>query len=645
MPLPARALSVVAPSSPSQERPCAVVSGPGLRRGRLGAGVLGIVFVAALGSVLGSGGCLTERGGTDYGPDDGGTEDGGTQPTKPGQLVISPSPVNVDATMGEQKVQFTAFSTSYGDVSKRAAWTLSEPGIGTVSKGLLTVRGGLDQGGKVLVYASYGIQNGVGIVNLKVNAQDFLDPSAPPNAKDHFTGGAGGPAPSWVYPLDGTMLPRNLLQVNLQWSGIAGAAAYRVRVDSPTYARSYYVGPGACSGMQCKLQLPDDAWTQLTRSAAGQEVSFSVSASTGVGAAFGTSENKLSFSPDDVKGGLYYWSTTITGIYRVPLGAKTAQVFINRGNEYGCSGCHAVSRDGKKVALEFGSANGTGGGVVDGTDGKKYIIKPPSAGQWNLQTFSPMGDMLLVNWQQRGRVIDSTTGAKLFDFPEKLAQPEWSPDGQSIVYVSYSSGGSGDEWNANNIGDIMVIPWNGGAWGAPQTIVAAKPNSEYHFYPSWTPDSKWIIFNTGKVPCKGGSGCNTYDPTNTTLRIVRAMPGEKPIELRRAVYRDNSGTNWPRVAPFIQNGKLVFFTFSARFPYGFIKSGSNPQIWMAGVDLERAEKEPDQDPSFAPFWLPFQSPSESNHLGTWTTDVACISDAECPAEFMCQMGACVPKIG
>ena len=456
-------------------------------------------------------------------------------------------------------------------------------------------------------------------------------------------GSETGTPPTWVYPFERTLLPRNLGQVALQWSA-SGAQVYRLRVESPTYVRNIYIGASVCPGGRCAYQAADADWATLARSAAGSDAQFRVSASPGVGMPFGSADLKLAFSPEDVKGGLYYWSTTITGIYRVPIGSKTAQVFINRGNEFSCSGCHAVSRDGKKVALEFGSANGTGGGVVDGADGKKYIIKPPSAGQWNLQTFSPKGDMLLVNWQQRGRVIDSTTGAKLFDFPEQMAQPEWSPDGQSIVYVRYS-GGNGDEWNANNIGDITVIPFNGGAWGTPQVIVPASPNKEYHFYPSWTPDSKWIIFNTGIVPCKGGSGCNTYDPTNTTLRIVKAQPGSTPITLTRAVHQLNQGTNWPRVAPFMQNGKLIFFTFSARFPYGFTKTNNNPQIWMAGVDLDVAQTKPDEDPSFAPFWLPFQNTTESNHLGTWTTDVACETNDQCPGEFQCVGGNCVPKIG
>lgn len=568
-------------------------------------------------------------------------------PNKPGMIVVSPNPIALVADGSEQRIKVTAFSTSYGDITKKATWSLSDPSIGSVQNGELVVRGLLDRGGKSLLYANYGIQTGTATINIKLIAPDVVDTSAPPNAKDYFGGGSGGSKPSWIYPIDKTLLPRNLVEVNLQWQGVSGAQVYRVSIDSPTYARSFYVGPGACPGNQCRFMPSDADWTALARSSAGTDTTFTVSASPGMGQPVGSTDLGVGFSPEDVKGGLYYWSTTITGLYRVPLGAKSATVFINRGNEFGCAGCHSVSRDGKKVALEFGSANGTGGGVVDGTDGTKYIIRPPSAQQWNLQSFSPKGDMLIVNWQQRARIIDANTGVKLFDVPEKMAQPEWSPDGLSIVYVRYPADGSGDEWMASNTGDIMIIPFNGGAFGAPQLILESQPNKEYHFYPSWTPDSKWIIFNTGKAPCGGfgGSGCNTYDPANTVLRLIKAAPGNKPIELVRAGYRMGSSTNWPRVAPFVQNGKLIFFTFSAKFPYGFIKTGTNPQIWMAGVDLDVATNKPDEDPSFAPFWLPFQKVNESNHLGTWTTDVVCMDNSQCPSEFQCMMGSCVPRIG
>ena len=625
--------------------PCHIAVGPQPERRRrpsaLG-GAAPLLSVAALLAALCVGpGCSTNRGrlsDDDSDPDTMGMVD--KQPTKPGMLYITPNPIDLVADGTEQRIQLSVRSSTYGDVTKKVSWSLSDPSVGAVDKtrGMLIVRGG--RGGRSALYATYGVQNGSATLNVKAKGPDLVDASAPPNAKDFFDGPSGGPAPSWVYPFATTMLPRNLGQMNLQWNAASGAMVYRVRIDSPTYSRDLYVGSTACPAGQCRLQPPDAEWDKMAQAMAGTDVKVTLSASAGIGQPVGSVDLAVSISPEDVKGGLYYWSTSIRGVYRVPLGAKTAQVFINNGNEYGCAGCHAVSRDGKKVALEFGSANGTGGGVVDGTDGKKYIIKPPMAGQWNLQTFSPKGDMLIVNWQKRGRVIDSTSGAKLYDMPEQLAQPEWSPDGESIVYVRYPAGGGGDEWNASNIGDIVVMPFNGGAFGAATTIVAAQPGSEYHFYPSWTPDSKWIIFNT----CKGSS-CNTYDPRNTVLRIVRATAGSKPIALAQAGHQMSSGTNWPRVAPFVQNGKLIFFTFSARFPYGFVKTNQNPQIWMAGVDLDKAENKPDEDPSFAPFWLPSQNPNENNHLGTWTTDVVCVVDDQCPSELKCIMGSCVPQIG
>ncbi|MCS6916054.1 MAG: hypothetical protein RMK29_03805 [Myxococcales bacterium] len=566
---------------------------------------------------------------------------------RPGTLTITPNPIDVTVSGTEQVVPLHVRSSTDGDVTRRVTWSITDPSLGGVQNGRLVIRAGLDRGGRATLYATYGIQSGSAEVRVKLVAPDLVDASAPVDVRTYFDNGEGAAKPAWVYPLQGTMLPRNHPQMTLQWTGTADGAAYRITIDSPTYAQNIYVGRGACQADQCQYAIPDDKWVNIARSAAGGEARLVLSASPGAGQRSGTADPLvLSFSPEDVRGGLYYWSTTITGIYRVPIGAKQAQVFINRGNEFGCAGCHAVSRDGKRVALEFGSANGTGGGVVDGTDGTKYIIKPPAAGQWNLQTFSPNGDLLLVNWRQQGRVIQVETGRKLFDFPERMAQPEWSPDGQYIVYVRYPPGGSGDEWMASNTGDIVIIPWNGGAWGAPQVLVQSKPGQEYHFYPSWTPDSKWIIFNTGKVPCGGfgGAGCNTYDPSNTILRLVRAQPGHQPIDLQRATHKTGGSTNWPRVAPFVQdNGRLIFFTFSAKYPYGFLKRGNNPQIWMAAVDLGKAEAQPDQDPSYAPFWLTFQKIDENNHLGTWTQDVACVTDDQCPGEFHCVGGQCVPR--
>ncbi len=126
--------------------------------------------------------------------------------------------------------------------------------------------------------------------------------------------------------------------------------------------------------------------------------------------------------------------------------------------------------------------------------------------------------------------------------------------------------------------------------------------------------------------------------------MVRATAGSTPIELISATHAMNAGTNWPRSAPFIQqNGNLMFFTFSSYVPYGFISQGTQPQIWMAAIDLSIAQNQPGADPSYSPFWLTFQKTNESNHLATWTKSVACTDSTECPSGFACISGECVKE--
>ena len=312
------------------------------------------LLLAVLSGTLGLG-CTPQRTALD---DDGETPAPPGTEAPIGTLRLSPELTDLTVSGQDQTVRFKATSSKLGDVSSQVTWTLSDATLGSLSKGVLTVPGNLDHGGTTKVYASLRGVAASAVVNVRLIAPDVLEPSAPANAKDYFSGTDGGAAPSWVYPLERTILPRNLGQVNLQWNSVGSAVVYRIHVESALYSRNIYLAPTVCSGGRCQYTAADALWSEMTTSLAGGDATFTISASSGVGEPFGSAPRQISFSPEDVKGGLYYWSTTITGIYRVPLGAKTAQVFINRGNEFGCSGCHAVSRDGKKVALQFGGPGG-----------------------------------------------------------------------------------------------------------------------------------------------------------------------------------------------------------------------------------------------------------------------------------------------
>ena len=51
------------------------------------------------------------------------------------------------------------------------------------------------------------------------------------------------------------------------------------------------------------------------------------------------------------------------------------------------------------------------------------------------------------------------------------------------------------------------------------------------------------------------------------------------------------------------------------------------------------------DPSYPPFWLPFQDSDTNNHEVLWTQDLACTRPGDCGSEFDCIDGVCVPIIG
>jgi hypothetical protein len=313
-----------------------------------------------------------------------------------------------------------------------------------------------------------------------------------------------------------------------------------------------------------------------------------------------------------------------------------------------------VTRDGKKVAVEFGSGQtNVGSTVVDGTMPSKRNFALNRNIAWNFSWFNPTGDRLITNWSGTLKERDPNDGRVLSEItPAQIggsfggAMPEWSPDGKWIAFVRNLATSTYD-FELNNSGDIVMVPYNGGAYGQAVTLVKGTPNNEVHIWPSFTPDSKWLVFNSHECM---GSPCNQYNARTTRVRIVRAVDdagapavGSVPIDLVAGTHIKHNSNNWPKVAPFLQAGNIVFVVYSASYGWGFT-AGGRPQLYMFGLDLGKAQKG-GEDPSYQPIWLPFQEPNTGNHSAIWTTDVVCVVDRDCPTEFQCVMGKCVPRIG
>ncbi len=274
----------------------------------------------------------------------------------------------------------------------------------------------------------------------------------------------------------------------------------------------------------------------------------------------------------------------------------------------------------------------------------------------NFQAFSPDETEIITSGGVNMILRNATTGAALNPNPlvKKGTMPDYHPDNTSVVFakpegmVFVASPGIS---NAS----IMLLPRNGASWGPEQTMVKAANDSENNYYPAFSPDGGWIIFNRSAQH-------DSYLAPDSMVMVV-AGKGGNAIAMSRANVSDQVGNSWPKWAPFklCNRGKrLLWFTFSSARDYGvrIINSTIVPepdagdkrkwQIWMAAFDPEKAAN--GQDGSYPAFWLPFQDPDSGNHIAQWTEKVVrnpCVDDSQCPStpnqKMICKGNECVPQ--
>jgi hypothetical protein len=243
----------------------------------------------------------------------------------------------------------------------------------------------------------------------------------------------------------------------------------------------------------------------------------------------------------------------------------------------------------------------------------------------------------VIDVDVRGRTAAVASGETLAEV-DALADgshayfPEFSPDGSEVVVATSRNA---ESFWAVLTGEIAILPVQeaGGTYsfGEPEVIV---PMAEglYHFYPSWSPDGRWLIFASAPL------AQTSYDQEESRLRLVERATG-RVYELESATQGVGNTSTWPKFAPFTQrNGQLLFFTFNTKIDYGFLLNNSAraaadklPQLWFAAIDLDRLEQ---GDPSTAPVWLPFQETDQRNHLGFWTERISCGGGTSSPG-FTC----------
>ncbi|HSL76621.1 MAG TPA: hypothetical protein VK867_06735, partial [Candidatus Limnocylindrales bacterium] len=152
----------------------------------------------------------------------------------------------------------------------------------------------------------------------------------------------------------------------------------------------------------------------------------------------------------------------------------------------GANECPQFSPDGRQLSIGFGTVN------IDGTE-RRVFSNPLSDGNLGCSTWSPDGTRLavegyndadasfngifLANAADGSEVTRLTTnGVGYNDIPG-----DFSPDGQQLAYLHYTSANTATLW----IADI--------ATGSTRRVVTTAVD----FGPTWSPDGQWILVDAG----------------------------------------------------------------------------------------------------------------------------------------------------
>lgn len=583
------------------------------------------------------------------GPTDAGDTgtDGGVMPP-PGTVALEIDPSDIElvidgTTPAAQSFRVDALDEDgkRTDVSAQAAFTLSDGELGSMNGATFT--SGL-AGGSTTLTARLGEFEAT--ARIRVVVRRIVEvPGGEPLPNDPgsvFQGAPDDPsrAPAVVYPNDGVLLPVNLGTIEIHYRPGRDNTLFEIRFESPAaeiiaYARCETLGDGC-------LYTPDPAvWRSLAETNRGIDpVQIVVRGTDDDGNGRGSSAPiEMSFSAVRVDGGLYYWTTDGGRIMRVDFGAgQNPEQFYPFDDSNTCYGCHAVSRNGRRMTL---SRSGQRDGRLTILDigSQDILLQDDDGKREQFQSWDPTSTFFAGVWSDGPapdtdiRIRDGRTGdvVETIDLDVEPDHPDWSPRGDRILFTVVTHHQTSQRPGRGGIAYVEEVP--GGGWSDPMQLIAPE-DGKNRYYPAYSPDAAFFLYCESTCPpgvTYDGSCDADADPSAKLWAM--SSQGGAPIYLARASgpgVEDSGETElsntFPKWAPFVDprrrdgTGRLMWFTFSSRRRYGLrAPNGSDQWLWMAAIDPDAVGR--GEDGSAPAFALPFQDLSTSNHIAQWTTTI------------------------
>ncbi|MCB9602181.1 MAG: hypothetical protein H6720_17820 [Sandaracinus sp.] len=529
-------------------------------------------------------------------------------------------------------------------------------------------------GGTVRVFAELQLSDGrtargEGLFRVEVKRNVLVSPGAAPALvrvldetpvnDDPIVG------PQILAPLDGALLPSDVAAPEVHWDATAPGDTVRVRVlGDGVEVRGHLVHEGP--GFPDAWTIDPASWALVTESvtAPGLRPPPDVDASPGAvrivverfdrGAGVGVRGAPRDFS---VAGGALHGALAYWEVQTDPATSHLARLDLRRGTvetlgvpSRDCSGCHAVSADGARVAatldLEtsaFYAMDGTNEVTLDrlydafafASDGNRVLASyREDPGVW------PADDSRLALLDAAGATI-AATGLPT----EVAASPVFSPSGDRVAWVR---GGSDHPDGTDAATAIVVQSFSSDTFGEPQVLHEgdalddAPEAGVTDARPSFGPAGELLAFAHGNA-----SGSRT-DATSA-LYVVRTSDGTVRRLDRGMGPEGSTAAFWPIFLPVqtteLGGRRLQWLVFYSRAPHGNDRVGTRAhaprQLWMMAIDPDRFD---DGDPSHPPFRLTGQSARHHAMAAQWIagacSEDTCTTSAECCAGT-CVEGACV----
>jgi hypothetical protein len=326
-----------------------------------------------------------------------------------------------------------------------------------------------------------------------------------------------------------------------------------------------------------------------------------------------------------LEGAVYYWSTADSGILRLAAGDTAPEPFLTfqTAPMISCPACHALSRDGSRIAFTRTTFPPFGDMAVSLVNRPADLLYDPTGIAGYFPTFAPDNTRILgaANGQLVVRNPDTGVELERLPLPANMVagSPDWAWTEDRVVATMGATG------LANPLPDVGITSgslfvWEAmgdGTWAQPSLLLdrADGPSLDR---PAFDPVGDLIAFNkVGNNPSQGQGMSNTA----IDLWIMPALGGT-PVRLDKANGGELLGNSWPKWAPTDQRGRR-WLAFSSLRDYGHTlvnssRDTANPQIWVTAIDPDAPEG---TDPSAPGFWLPYQSIQSGNHIPYWSAYV------------------------